>query len=298
VAVTEVSKIVEASGSLDFLGRLTASESWKVVCSAKTDTVVAVLTASGLPQPGDIVTAGGTKVFFQRSSATRETVTASGGAVWRVTVDYGPADYSEANPPGPPTSWPIKYRWESEEFERPAVRDVSGAALVNSAGQPPGDPWMVEDSRRVLTVVRNELVETFDPILADSFGNKLNAATWNGAAAKTVKAKPIVTSDPIYSQDLEKWYFEVTYRFHYKSEGWQARFVDQGYAELVSGSPPKLQTIRDKDGQDLKEPALLNGSGVRLTNPSPGNEVYRLFDVYPTADFSLLSINLATALGR
>jgi hypothetical protein len=298
MAVIEVEKLLEAEGDLDYLGRFTAKEVFKVVSSNRTDTPAVILTAVGLPQPGQTFSSGTTITWFKGSRAKRVSFLADGGTLWHVTVDYGPYDAAEANPPGPPTEWPIRYRWEAVEFERPAVSDVNGDLITNSAGHPPESPWMVEDARQVLVVQRNELVSTYDPLLADTFKNRLNDATWNGAAALTVKAKPITTGDAVFSQAIDDWYFPVLYRFEYKPEGWTAKFVDRGYAELVSGSPPKLRTITDSNGQDLKEPALLNGSGARLTNPSPGNEVYREYDVYFTADFDLLNLDLSTALGR
>jgi hypothetical protein len=297
VAIIGVALDTPAEGTFDAQGRYSETAYYKVQSDDKTDGPYVVLTAPGLPQPGNFVGSGASIAFFQTATANRETRTASGGAVWKVTVQYGPYDWTTATPLGDPSNFPIRFRWEIEEFERPSIKDVTGAAILNSAGQPFGEPVMVEDSRRVLLVVRNEPVAGFDPILADSFANTLNAAVWNGAAAKTVKAKPIVTGDQQYSQELQGWFFPVTYRFHYRAEGWQAELVDQGFAELVAGSPPKLRVLKDLEGQDLKEPALLNGSGVRLTNPSPGNEVYLAYDVYRTADFSLLNLDLSLALG-
>lgn len=298
MAVTEVSLRIPAEGSIDQRGQRSYTAEYKVVTDDADDGADVILSASGLPGPGDSYGSGANIAFFVSSSARRETKLATGGAVWHVTVSYGPYDWATATPVGPPTDWPIKFRFEPEEFERPCIVDVDGNAILNSAGQPFAEPIMREDSRRVWVVTRNEALSGFDPVAAELFANKLNLYTWNGAAPKTVKAKPYVTGDIQYSQELGGFWFPVTYRFHYNPDGWAEAPLDRGFSELdTSTSPPKLKNIKDKEGQDVKEPALLDGSGSRLADPSPGNEVFLEYHIYEAVDFAPMNLDLSQILG-
>ena len=258
-----------------------------------------VMAAAGLPAIGNTYSANGVNDYgaFVNSIVIDEE--GEDGKSWIATVEYGPYDANTF--PGSPMDWPLRLRFTTNKLERVIWADRNGNAILNSAYDPFKDPIAIDDSRTIITATRNELISSFDLTLADSYKDKINASTWNGFAAETVKCSNIETSDPqLYTTSVTIpgaiYYYAVTYTFEINRDTWAREILDQGFTKLDGSTPKKRLQITDKYGQPITEAVPLDGSGGELaTNGTP---VFLTKDVYPTADFSVFNMDFATALGR
>ena len=85
-------------------------------------------------------------------------------------------------------------------------------------------------------------------------------------------------------------YREVTFKVGYKPGGWYAFRLDEGFRKLdPADSTKRVQILNDGDNGQLKRPAMLDGSGDVLSDPSPTNAVCKQFSVYTFAPLSQIS---------
>lgn len=283
------------SGKLDALRQRSYTRVFDVTTSDPTAGAKAVMAATGIPQIGTTYSTSGAGAeadagAFVVGLEARES--SDDGKGWDVTVQYGPYNASlfSVNP----TSWPSKVTWSAHKYERALFFDKSNNAILNSAGDPFGEPVTVDDSRTVMTVVRNELASTFSMTLAESYRDTINTGIWNGYAAKTVKCSSITTGELQYDSNAQVWYYTVTYIFEINRDTWVKKVLDHGYAELDS-TTSKRKAIKGADGKEVSEPVPLDGSGHQLA--TGGTPVTLSFDVYSDVDFSVFNIDLSARLG-
>ena len=222
---------------------------------------------------------------------------------WRVVATYQTLDPDAVELFEDPIQTPIKINWSSATFEKIVDRTIAdgsyanGRAIVNSAGDPFDPPVTRDDSRPVLTVVRNELA--FDNDYAESFRDHVNASTWNGYAARTVKIASI-TADLSWSPVVlalyptsRGYYWTTTYVFHIDTATWDKKILDAGYHTKTGGTKGRI--ILD-DGSSPAQPVPLDGSGATAAPDNSGNivGVYLPFQVYEAANFAALNITLPT----
>ncbi|GAC1448274.1 MAG: hypothetical protein NVSMB9_31250 [Isosphaeraceae bacterium] len=310
MSVTAVNEILPKRGSIDNLWQRSYTRTFRVQTDSPHDgpkivrLAVDPVTGVKIPSIGFSYTNGTNAYAATESdfgsfvqSVTPECEEAGANPAfssWKVTVEYGPYNTSlfQANP----ITWPIRIAFGEQKDELVVTKDQAGNAIVNSAGERYADPVTIDDTRSVITIARNEAVHAYDWTLPELYRDKINNAPWNGYPTKTVKCASIITSQPQYNSDAQVWYFEVTYVFEINRDTWTKSLLDQGYAEINAIDATKRSTIRDRDGQPIAEPSLLDGAGHKLA--VNGTPVFRPHDVYPAVDFSVFNIDFNTALGR
>lgn len=315
MSVTSVAELPDgASSGWNRLWQRTYRRVYQVECNSLTDDEVTIRTAldggsapllprigNAFLRRGDWVAGGNVTLsgvrdagsFVQDVTTERTNANAAAGScTWKVTVDYGPYDASTFSET--PLEWPIKLSWGAQKYQRPTYRDVEDNAILNSASDPFGDQTTRDDSRSILTVTRNELCSTFDPLTPAKYRDRTNLNPWNGADAKTVKIASITTGDPVYDSNNQVWYYVVTYVFEENKDGWLFEPIDQGFNALDSSTPPRRKPIMNS-GQPTQEAQLLDGSGKVL--PSGGEPFYLSFEIYDTIDFDPLELDFTTRLG-
>jgi hypothetical protein len=307
MAVTHVNELMgsgKRSSSQNHLWQRTYKRTFLVQTSTRFDgsgTARAAVdpdTGLAVPLVGNSYT-NGTATFFHTevdAGAFVQSVSAEenseDGKAWLVTVEYGPYDASQFS--DNPLDWPLRVSFGANRYEKILQKDEDGNAIVNSSGDPFSEPATIDDSRSLITTVRNELKSSFDFTLAETYRDSINAASWNGFDRQTVKCTSIVTGQEQYDSKAQVWYYEVTYVFEVNRNTWLSKPLDQGYTDysLITG---KRLTIHTTNGQPPNEPSLLDGDGHRLaTGHDP---VFLEFKVYPELDFSAFNIDLSTSLG-
>lgn len=201
---------------------------------------------------------------------------------WTATVQYGQLDVAQAQE-NPLLRQP-EISFNYAQYEKPVFFDRDGNPLVNTAGVPFLKPYMVEDSRRIMELVRNE--PQFDPDMAEQFMNHVNMNQFFGAAPGKVKCSNIKPSRQ-YSNELEFHYWVVAYEFKFNYDGWAARLLNEGYLQRNAAGTNVVPIY--KDGQPIQTPALLDNAGHVLALDQDPIEL--TFDVLPEADFSQLGFD-------
>lgn len=199
---------------------------------------------------------------------------------WQVVVKFGDPGLER---PDDPLSEPPKVEWGYEDRQYPTLYDANGDPILNPAGDRYDEIFYADDFRRKLTITRNEA--SFNRAVADQLGNRLNASTWRGYAAKTVKCLPINARDaynPFVGQ-----YWTVTYEFTFApiSSDWKRPILEAGIHEIVSGDKKR---ILDDEGEPVSVPVPLQANGTKL--PTGGTPVVKLWELLKTANFDLLNL--------
>ena len=192
-----------------------------------------------------------------------------------MTVRYD-AKAPETTPPSTPegteaATWK-QMTVQSQVMTKPAVGWPSIGAIAgldnpdegNGAQNSAGDPvdGLEEECALVKATYTNTQVR--NPVFAQllRYTNVCNAGPFLGAPEYTVR---MVGYNAEYDQRNNVW--SVSVEFLYKPDGWQIRYFDAGYNEIVDG---KRRVITDLAGNPVSKPVPLDGAGRAQTiNGSP-----------------------------
>jgi len=151
-----------------------------------------------------------------------------------------------------------------------------GKPVVNSAHDAFEDTFEREAHQLIVTVVRNEA--SYHPVVADAYSNSVNAESIviDGIEypAGTLKLSPICSSKQTekVSSGMTVTFFETTYQFKCRADGWRDRPLDCGYNEYVANTDPakpgKLRLIVGADSVPVKRPWPLDGKGRKKPKAS------------------------------
>ncbi len=276
-------------------GVRTYRRTFLVVTDTKTDGPQAILGASGIPQHLSAYSLTSETDFAALAVSFSARQLPKTPLHWHVTVSYTTdVDKDKEEQQGgtsegdgdillePPT---VAFGFET--YRIVAHEDVGGEdpiALVNSAGQPFDPPLMIDDSRPVLTVARNEFA--FDPLQAIDFKDAINNDKFIGAEIGQVKVKGITATTELQPGNPESEFWRVTYIFLFRREGWKLRVLDTG-TRVKTGGPGGEFKPYTEDG--VVTEVELDGFGNKLTDGA--NPVFLEFDVYKTRTFAQLQID-------
>jgi hypothetical protein len=281
MSVIEVSELYARSGSIGEDWKRTYSRQWQIITDDKRDGPVTVLAA--LPvRRGNAFESGNDVDVGAYCNSISVSCTGIDGKQWEASAEYGPFDSNVV--PANPIERPIDISWGFDQFQRVAERDVDDVAVLNSAGDPYDPPAMIDDSRSVLTITRNE--STYNDELAADFKDTVNLDVFWGKAPGTVKVMMI--SAQIKRDSDIGWYWVVTYQFHINKSGWIQPILDIGMRQLkVGGTAYEPINV---NGVPISAPAKLDGEGRAL---APGEEpVFLDFTLYEEREFASLNLTL------
>lgn len=207
-----------------------------------------------------------------------------GWKVWQVTATYS----SEFTLSTTPTSDPAIIRWDSEQFQKPAVFDKNGDAILNSAGDFFDPPLMVDDSRRIVTVTKNlSSVPSWILTYQDAVNNA--SFTVDGVTVGTGLAKmQRVSVSEVQSRNGTN-FRTVEFTIHLQKSGWLLEPLDAGFREKGARPGTRVNILND-DKTLPSTPVPLDGTGFVLEDPTPATAVYGSFAYYETKDFSVLPL--------
>lgn len=288
MAVLEVVELYNRSASKNEKWQRTYSRKFQALTDDPTDGPVTVVDAFVSVYSIDIGTkynAGGTELdegAYCNSIATD--CNSQDGLQWEITVQYGPFDPTkDGEATSNPTEKVPEVSWDSVQFERVVDEDINGEAIVNTAFDGFDPPIIIDDSRPVLKIQRNEALETFSPAVAYAYRDHVNEFEWYGGDPKTWKIAGITAKREFHAEI--GFYWNVSYEFHYNPATWTKRILNQGMRELHSGSP---RAIKDADGTPISVPALLADDGTKLS--AGGDPVWIEFEVYEATDFGVFNL--------
>jgi len=201
---------------------------------------------------------------------------------WSITAEYS----SEREMNEDPTQDAMQIRVYTEQFQKPAIFNKNNELIVNSAGDPYDPPPMMDDSRRVISLVRNVpscpswVLSYQDAVNNDSF--EVQGVTY---AAGVGKVQSVSLSPAQKRNGIEFFTLEVL--IHLQKNGWILKTLDAGFRERDSYGVLK-NILNPGDEERVSAPVPLDGSGAALEDPSPTNNVLRSDIVYDELPFSVL----------
>jgi hypothetical protein len=283
MAIVSVREVASGrDGTLNNKGERSYSRAFQVITDDPLDGPLLVRTASGIPQRGSIYATATEIDPGAKVKAINPSQDADNPRVWTVKVDY---DSVTEDKPENPLDRPIEISWTAAPYERVVFNDTDGKAILNSAGDYFDPPLTIDDSRPVLTVVRNE--PSYNPTLAIDYQDAVNTDSFLGFSPGQVKVAKI---DATSATENDIFYWRVTYEFHFRREGWALSVLDQGRYQKLNNKPVPIPEYDESGnavpGSHVSDPVPLDGAGQRLTNPGPDTAIFLTFKVYKERPFA------------
>mgnify|MGYP000937287965 CR=1 FL=1 len=201
---------------------------------------------------------------------------------WELVCTYRNV-YVEAQQYNPnPLLRPPQISWSSVSYEEDFIKDVTGKAVLNSAGDYFEPPAKVQRSRWQVTYAKNVpgvppwIFGYIDAINSDNF--YLDGVSVPRACAflESVQISPVKIEDNYAFREL-------TLSFLLQGYSWQPMILDQGLYEKDANGERKRIRI---GGEPVSDPVLLDGNGKPLVDPSPSNARFLPFKAYKELPFS------------
>ena len=199
---------------------------------------------------------------------------------WLLTCEY--EVYLEV-PEDPLLARP-KIQYGSNRFQTTILFDQDGNPIVNSAFDFFEESPEKDDSRNLMTIVRNEA--KYDPSLTRGCRNTINNAPWFGEPKFTWKCLDVTGQMVLDSFGNNYW--EVTYEYENKPETWVLKLLDVGYNSIDLTDGKRVQ-IRDKENHPLTAPRPLNSDGTAKNEDDLPDELE--FHTYPEIDFTIFNLD-------
>ena len=195
-----------------------------------------------------------------------------------------------------PTADPAIVTLNTEQFQKPAVFDVDGYGICNSAGDPYDPPNMMDDSRRLFTVQKNMasvpswVISSQDAINSDVFS--LGGLSIGIGLAKV---QSVAVGEPQIRNGVA--FRVVTFQIQVQRDGWTLKPLDAGFRELAWDGSTRINIYNPASTGDtyggterVTAPVPLNGSGQAQLNPTISSSVFGSHVVYQSIAFSSLPL--------
>ena len=197
----------------------------------------------------------------------RKSGRSKGGYNWEVVCEYERVEE--------PLETPFRLSYGHAYSHEQIDKDADGAPITNSALETSDPPLMEEYTDLVMRFEVNWPLDDWRiPLLAD-YGNVVNSDWFFGGryAPGTCLCRCVEASE---ARLAGPWYYMMVIEILVRPDGWQKRFLDEGFRVVVkdsAGNPEKdddgnlkFQTLTDSEGNPLTSPVMLDGTGSRLAD--------------------------------
>lgn len=268
------------SGKIDSKGTRSYERHFTVITNDAKDGPVVIWTALGF-SPFDVYAGSsiGNDVDVGARIADIETrQTTNDPFTWEVIVHFESTAKQQQQDP---LARPTKIYYGFTRYNEVMWRDVTGKAVLNSAGFYFDPPPEVDRSRLLVKFVRNEAV--FNLFQALAYQDAVNSDLWFGVAPTLARCQ--ITGDP--QEENGEEFYSVTYEMEIRWDGWTVQLLDQGRYQLPV-SAGKGTKINDQDNDPVTDPWPLDGTGHAIAVPTVNNAVFLPFVGYRAVPFSAL----------
>lgn len=286
-AIVKDNAPIDWSMTTDEEGHRDYSVLWEVHTSGPTYGPDAAMFAPGLPMPGASLNIGycvDPWAFYQRKGSAKLKERDKHRSIWVVETVFStrPVRRCETDSFEDPLLEPHKVRGGFDTFQREAIVDKDGNAILNSAGQRfRGPAVQIEDGWPTVEVEQNASWINL-PFLAQ-YRYSVNNATWWGCAPRQIKCKTFTWERILFG--LCFFYYRVTTSFQLNEDTWDLHLLQEGDMVKIPGtSPPRYRRAKDEFEENVH--VLLDASGNALA--AGAAEVYTDKRVLPELDFSVV----------
>ena len=193
---------------------------------------------------------------------------------------------------------PPRIRSGGMAIEMVANKDIYGNYILNSAGEPFTDRPTYEVGTLFVEVTRYE-PDNKGQIQAARYLKHLNGSNFWGCTRGQVKLDDLSAERQALQTERGWWYYwQVTYMFHFRRDGWQKHLVDTGMNQWVDVVVSPTYTAKDDKlapilnqvtNQPVTSAVRLDGKGHALVNKNDPSVILD-FEVYPYAHFTWLGL--------
>lgn len=297
MSVTSISDVGQPRYNRDRRGVITVTRLMEAIVSSKNDGPVTVAAHASVPDPGDL---------YSYKSETSTTLFCTGvqiepkpgsdgldlSKVFRINVQYS-NDFDTSTLTGDeepetddPLNDPIQIRFGAVQYQIPVERDVNNVALKNAAGDVFNPPYMMDDSRPIMIITRNE--PSFNASKARFYRNAINSDMFAGAQPKTVRVIAIESSR-LVRNNIGFW--QTTYEFQLADDAapWNpVKILNKGFRARPAAGKPAVAIVDPVSRAPISVEKLLLADG---TQPSATIEaafegVFLDFTIYRELPFS------------
>ena len=282
--------IIDRSGDIDGAYTRNYSETYLVETDDLYDAAYAVVNAPGIPSMWDEYQPNPDSEIDTDIWVSKKSARPHGGHpnLWAVQVEYS------STPPDPemqasnPLNIPALKKPGIERYRRALEYDVTGAAIVNSAGDK-FESIEVDAIQLVFTVTKN--LDYFDYVTFYALIECVNNAAWDGYQAGQLKIHDISTTGRDFKNGT--LFYPTTFTFHVRKitdespQPWRLKLLDTGfrYFDLTLND---YVNIIDAYNHNVSQPALLDGAGGELAHG--GTPQYLTYQVHDEIDFAILPL--------
>lgn len=273
-------------------GEFTATRSWLAKTGSPATSPASVAGQAGVnigdAYPGDPEL---------KASRFRVRASDSSGLLWTVTWEYKPDPGTPAEPPdpqNPPQGVPGKpdiWSGSSSVVTVPIYKDRDGNVIKNTAGDPLEDVT-AEQAEERLSLTRTYETHGAWMGAAKGYTNAINSDQWNGGEPGTWKCQGCSKKLNIEKTEQGTFiYWEVTWEFAWRRDGWQPKPWNIGFHELSAQDENgetipdgfRRVAIKDRDGKAIRQPVALDENGEAKAAGQPPDVVDVLW--YPETMF-------------
>ena len=179
----------------------------------------------------------------------------------------------------------VKVSWTSEVYQEPVFQDVNGNAVVNSAGDFYIDPAPSRDAVHIIARIAANVRSVPTWVLSKQNNVNSGLITIGGLqiAAGLARMSRLEISERQRRNNIN--FYAISFEIHIHSDGWRMQPMDVGFREIEYG---ELVQIKDKNGDEVTTPVMLDGEGVAQKDPSPESAVFGNYKVYVESDLTSL----------
>lgn len=175
-----------------------------------------------------------------------------------------------------------------ERADKYIREDLDGNPIVNAAGSPVDPPQSYTYTIQIIDVKLNVDATTWSISSINGLQEVVNLNAWQGFDPKTVLIRGVEASEIKFENNV--YYRELHFVLAIREaiyDGWSpTKILNQGYYEKASDGT--LSTIRDKFGNPLPGPSMLDATGTKLT--AGEDPVYLEFVLRDEVDFASLGL--------
>jgi len=277
MTVTFLEEIADARQASNRLGIRTYTTAYRLETDSQDDTAYDVGSHGSLPVIGS--------TFADDAQAYCNNIQITNSAPWKgwtATYEYSTDRQISSTDPEDDE---VKVSWTSEVYNEPVFQDVSGNAIVNSAGDYFIDPVPSRDAVHLIAKIRANVRSVPSWVLAKQNNVNNNVITIGGLdiAAGLARMSRLEISERQRRNDID--FYGLSFEVHIHSDGWRVQPMDVGFRELEYG---ELIQIKDTNGDEVTTPVMLDGEGAAQNNPTPSSAVFGDFEVYAESDLTTL----------